>query len=72
MMNNIEYQLNKRDLEAYATGKKEVNCYLPGVRSTTKKESPLAAASRQYTRNDSTNADPEKVARLRQYGYSKE
>ena len=52
-MNDIEAKLNKRDLEAFAKGTKEINCYFPGVRSTTKKESPLAAASRQYTRVES-------------------
>ena len=38
-MSEIEEAINKKDLDAYYQGKKEISAYLPGFKSHTKKGS---------------------------------
>ena len=40
-MSEIEAAINKKDLEAFHMGKKEISAYLPGYKSTTKKDKML-------------------------------
>lgn len=36
-MSDVEAALNRKDLEAFHHGKKEISAYMPGFKSTTKK-----------------------------------